>query len=280
MKYDPLVMEQVYDAPVQQVWDALTKPELMQQWFFDIAAFEPVAGFSFSFTAGPPGKPYLHVCRVTQVEPGKKLAYSWRYEGYTGDSEVVFELFDEGGKTRVKLSHYGLETFDTSNPDLAPHNFAAGWTQILGTGLKNFVETGRIIEPVSIDATPVTVWNILTNTKYVHAWAAAFSPGTIVETDWHTGSTITWKDADGNIGASGIIGTMEPLRKLQLVYPADGAGGEIYKETFGLEAQAAGTLLHIDAGPLAVQYIQKHAPMWTEALQRIKQLAETGLNTG
>jgi len=71
---------------------------------------------------------------------GKKISYSWRYDGYEGSSLVTFELFDEGGKTRVKLTHSGLETFPASNPDLAAGNFLEGWTMIIGKSLKEYLE--------------------------------------------------------------------------------------------------------------------------------------------
>jgi hypothetical protein len=47
-------------------------------------------------------------------------------------------LFDEDGKTRLKLMHEGLETF--SEPDFAKENFRNGWKQIIGSNLKKFVE--------------------------------------------------------------------------------------------------------------------------------------------
>jgi methionine aminopeptidase len=70
-----------------------------------------------------------------------KLAYSWRYDGYEGDSLVTFELSEEGSGTHVKVTHIGLETFPAIEA-FAPKNFDAGWNAILGTSLKDFVEKG------------------------------------------------------------------------------------------------------------------------------------------
>ena len=70
----------------------------------------------------------------------KKLSYTWRYDGYEGDSLVTFELFKEGDKTRVKLTHEGLETFPASNNDFAPANFLEGWAYIISTSLKEYSE--------------------------------------------------------------------------------------------------------------------------------------------
>jgi len=49
-------------------------------------------------------------------------------------------LFAEGNKTRVKLTHTGLETFPASNADFAKGNFVQGWTHIIGTSLKEYLE--------------------------------------------------------------------------------------------------------------------------------------------
>ena len=71
--------------------------------------------------------------------PEKKLAYTWQYENYAGESLVSFKLFPEGDRTRVRLTHEGLDTFPKL-PDFARKNFTMGWTHIVGTGLKDFVE--------------------------------------------------------------------------------------------------------------------------------------------
>ena len=55
-------------------------------------------------------------------------------------SVVTFELIPEGEKTRLKLSHTKLETFPESNPDFAKENFIAGWKEIIGINLKEYLE--------------------------------------------------------------------------------------------------------------------------------------------
>lgn len=103
--------------------------------------FEPVVGCEFTFNGGKEGRSFVHLCKVTQVVPLKKLAYTWRYQGYEGISEVTFELFEEGSKTRLKLTHTGLESFPkTAHNDFAKTNFANGWTQIIGTWLVKYLE--------------------------------------------------------------------------------------------------------------------------------------------
>jgi uncharacterized protein YndB with AHSA1/START domain len=140
MKAESFVIEQTYNAPVESVWSALTDVKKMKEWYFDVDDFKPELGFTFRFSGSDKGVTFWHVCVVKEVIPGKKLAYSWRYDEFPGDSLVTFELFDEDGKTRLKLTHAGLETFPTDNPSFARENFAKGWAHITGTGLKNYVE--------------------------------------------------------------------------------------------------------------------------------------------
>ena len=137
----PFTIERTYNAPIEKVWNALTDKDQMKKWYFDLPAFEPVIGFEFQFYGqGHKGEQYLHLCKVTQVVPGKKISYTWTYDKYEGVSEVSFELFAEGDKTRLKLTHEGLETFPANNPDFAKQSFTDGWTMLIGKLLKDFVE--------------------------------------------------------------------------------------------------------------------------------------------
>lgn len=140
MSSQPFVIERTYNAPVEKVWRAITDKDQMKQWYFDLTDFKPEAGFEFQFEGGSEAKKYLHLCKITEVIPEKKLAYSWQYDGYEGVSFVTFELFAEGPATRLKLTHEGLETFQNNNPDFAKESFAKGWAYIIGTSLPGFVE--------------------------------------------------------------------------------------------------------------------------------------------
>jgi uncharacterized protein YndB with AHSA1/START domain len=141
IKNEPVVKEILLNASVSRVWKAITDKDDMKQWYFDLSGFRPEVGFEFHFTGeGLKGERYIHICKVTEVIPEKKVSYSWKYEGYTGISFITFELFEERIKTRVRLTHEGLESFETDNPDFAKENFIAGWNEIIGTSLKKFIE--------------------------------------------------------------------------------------------------------------------------------------------
>jgi len=139
MKTDPFVIERTYNAPIEKVWKAITDKDEMKEWYFNLEEFKLEVGFEFRFTGGTEENKYLHICKITEVIPGKKLTHSWKYDCYTGESFVTFELFKQGDKTTLKLTHAGLETFPDI-PDFARHNFEAGWTHITGTSLFEYLE--------------------------------------------------------------------------------------------------------------------------------------------
>lgn len=141
MEKNAIIVEKTYKAPVAKVWKAITDKDEMKQWYFDLSEFKPVVGFEFSFYGqGKEGEQFLHLCKITEVIIEKKLSYSWRYDGFDGISFVSFELFPEGENTRLKLTHTGLETFPSDNTSFARENFVEGWTYLIQTGLKEFME--------------------------------------------------------------------------------------------------------------------------------------------
>jgi uncharacterized protein YndB with AHSA1/START domain len=141
MSNTPFVIERTYNSPVDKVWDAITNVQKMREWYFDLPAFEAKVGFTFSFRGkGSKGEEYIHLCEVVEVVELKKISYTWKYEGYPGNSTVSFELFPENGQTRIRLTHAGLESFPQNTPDFAVSSFAAGWNEIIGKSLKEYLE--------------------------------------------------------------------------------------------------------------------------------------------
>ena len=145
MNTKPVIVEETINAPVEKVWQAITDKEKMKQWYFNLDEFEPVTGFALTFEGeGHKGEKYVHICKITEVIPHKKLQYSWQYEHHEGYSLVTFELVAESEQqTRVKVTHEGLDTFPQGNPDFAAESFTGGWNHLIRTSLKKFAENNQ-----------------------------------------------------------------------------------------------------------------------------------------
>lgn len=77
MDSKPVIVEEIFHASAEKIWKAITVKEEMKKWYFDVDAFEPVAGFEFRFAGkGHKGESYVHICKIMEVEPEQKLQYS------------------------------------------------------------------------------------------------------------------------------------------------------------------------------------------------------------
>lgn len=275
MSHQPFVIERTYNAPVARVWEAITSKEAMKQWYFDIAEFKPEVGFEFSFTGQDSEcESYVHLCKIIEVEPLKKLKHTWTYQGYEGTTWVTFELFAEGEKTKLRLTHEGLENLPKI-PAFAKENFQMGWTEIIGTLLPDFVEDDIIEMSVTTTAIAEKVWELFTRTEYIRQWGAAFMEGTYAESDFVKGAELVWKMPDGEVMVRGVITELQPQRLLEVTYYNDPShtAPELlgkYQERYMINGQE----IAIYSGPLPRTYTKKHRPMWEKALEIIRNLAQ------
>jgi len=110
-----------FQQPPAEVWEYLTKPELIEQWLMK-CDFKPVAGHKFQFINKAKIDAY---CRVLEVVPDKLLSYSWKKgkseEEFTVDSVVTWTLTAKNGGTELQLQHNGFITLE----DQTAHN--NGW---------------------------------------------------------------------------------------------------------------------------------------------------------
>jgi uncharacterized protein YndB with AHSA1/START domain len=137
MTSKPLVTERVFNLPLDTVWQSLTNKNALREWYFtQLEDVKPIPGFEFKFTDD--GSAFQKEWRVTQVAEAQKFAHTWAYKGYTGLSEVSFELFAESGKTKLRITHTGLESF-SDDPHFARNRFAWGW-EYIGNKLDEYLK--------------------------------------------------------------------------------------------------------------------------------------------
>ncbi len=93
-------------APAK-VWRALTDPELLAEWLLPVIDLELVPAAAFTFTAPPqPGWDGIVHCRFREIEPQRKLSYTWD----VGDinTVVTFTLAPTATGTRLSLVQSGF----------------------------------------------------------------------------------------------------------------------------------------------------------------------------
>lgn len=139
---DPIVITRTLNAPVANVWKALSDSASLKKWMPFFPDFKAEVGFEARFMLGSsPDRQYEHICHVTEVETGERLTYSWRYEGVPGDAYVTYELKPDGERTQLTLTYRITDMFPVGDPqfDLDIKNAVYGWNHIADS-LKEYVE--------------------------------------------------------------------------------------------------------------------------------------------
>ena len=138
---EPVIVEQIFNTSIGNVWNAITKLDQMKQWFFEnIDAFKPEVGFETQFVVQVDDRKYPHLWKLIEVIPLKKISYNWRYDGYPGDSIVTFELFEQDNQTKLRLIHEVFESFPDDIPEFTRENTVEGWNYFIKKSLKEYLE--------------------------------------------------------------------------------------------------------------------------------------------
>ena len=141
MTQNPIIVEQTVNASVETVWEAITQPDLMRQWFFEnITDFKPKLGFETQFVVALPERHFTHQWRILKVVPQQCITYHWSYKEYPGIGYVTFDLIDNGETTTVRLTNEGLESFPKDVPEFSEENCRGGWNYFIKGRLKEFLE--------------------------------------------------------------------------------------------------------------------------------------------
>jgi uncharacterized protein YndB with AHSA1/START domain len=87
--------EIVLPATRDEVWEALTEPDRLADWFANDVDFDlrPGGGASFRWSNGEERH-----ATVTEVDPERRLAFEW-----DDDGEVEFTLEDDADGTRLTV---------------------------------------------------------------------------------------------------------------------------------------------------------------------------------
>jgi uncharacterized protein YndB with AHSA1/START domain len=98
-----------FDLPhaPEKVWRALTEPALLAQWLLPVIGFDLAPGTTFMFkTQAYPGWDGTVHCRMVEIEPQRKLTYSWTVPFL--DTVVTFTLTPTVTGTRLSVVQSGF----------------------------------------------------------------------------------------------------------------------------------------------------------------------------
>lgn len=120
---ETLEIERIFDAPVERVYDAWTKPQMLMQWFgpegFEVTNTEIdfKLGGRYSITIkSPDDNIIVHFGEYLEIDKPNKLTFTWilknqSCEGSAGKEAVTLveiNFVEQKNKTLLRLTHEKL----------------------------------------------------------------------------------------------------------------------------------------------------------------------------
>ena len=107
-----------FDLPhsPQKIWRALTDPVLLAEWLLPVIDLKLERGAAFTFKTQPhPGWDGTVHCRMVEIDPQKKLSYTWVVGDMVIDTVVTFTLTPTASGTRLSLVQSGFKPDQKQN---------------------------------------------------------------------------------------------------------------------------------------------------------------------
>lgn len=139
MEYGTIERELRIDARPEVVYEVISSPEHLREWWPDDAELDPVAGGTGRITFGDPTSPDANSEALTVVEadPPRRFAFRWVYDNApateTNSLLVTFDLVASGEGTLLRFSESGFRErgWEAAVLEEAYLDHARGWDHFL-----------------------------------------------------------------------------------------------------------------------------------------------------
>jgi len=129
----------IFDVPASKVWQGLTDPEIVKQYFYGTTlASDFKVGSRITFSGEWDGKTYTDGGTILAIEPPFLLKYTyWSSMSGTEDipenyANISYELIEDEGKTTLHITQEGIK----NQEEVAQHE--QNWINVFD-GLKKLL---------------------------------------------------------------------------------------------------------------------------------------------
>jgi len=135
MGYGSIERELHVEATPEVVYEVISRPEHLREWWPDEAELDPVPGSSGVISFG--GTKAVHLT-VTEADPPRRFAFRWTYdEGVVASADnsllVTFQLIPSGTGTLLRFTETGFRTkgWEAAEAEQRYTEHAKGWDHFL-----------------------------------------------------------------------------------------------------------------------------------------------------
>jgi len=132
------------NTPAAKVWEALTNPAIVKQYFFGTnVKTDWKKGSPIIWEGEWDGKTYQDTGKILEVDPGKSVKYNyWSSMSGTDDTpdnylDITYDLSENGGKTLLTITQEKIKSEEAKN------HSEQNWQSVFGK-MKEMVEGGDV----------------------------------------------------------------------------------------------------------------------------------------
>jgi uncharacterized protein YndB with AHSA1/START domain len=106
-------IERIFNAPRDRVWQAMTDPKLVAQWWgrgnkLVIETFEPKRGGHWRFVEHSNGETHGFEGRFREVTPPERIVQTFEWDGMPGHVAVETAVLEDLGDGRTRIVNVSL----------------------------------------------------------------------------------------------------------------------------------------------------------------------------
>lgn len=123
--------EVTLDITLQRVWNLLTEPDHLVNWWGDHVSIEPKLNGTFCEVWFDGERKVTTSGKVTTWNPPEKLALTWADDDWQVETTVSFALMQTGEETLLIFKHSGWDQFPLHLQDKLINAHKDGWSTYL-----------------------------------------------------------------------------------------------------------------------------------------------------
>lgn len=116
-----LHLSRTFKAPAKRVFEAWTRPEVMNEWMAPgpdskcVSSSDAKLGGRYKVAMHlPDGSVHTAFGEYTEFNPYTRLAFTWSWEdSATKDTLVTVDFIEQGGQTEMRLTHERFQDSET-----------------------------------------------------------------------------------------------------------------------------------------------------------------------
>lgn len=137
MDRNKIIFVKEYSCNLQELWETLTKPEILKHWLDGIENYDLKQGGKFSYSING----NILECEVKEVFLYHKLVYSMKFPSTKNKSTITFMFHSMNNRkySQLLMKHKKIDALPESDVTFSKANLELEWKRLLDENLTIYI---------------------------------------------------------------------------------------------------------------------------------------------